>query len=116
MEYQLCLFENVGDTKTMSPTEIVGDNKMQAIKRYLKQGKKDPTVCIEKYSPNHRKTEYFRLKYRLGEIVKTIHIPGGSTIANLANHRAKTLQKMIDRGAELDEILATIKDYCSGAK
>lgn len=116
MSEQLRLFEVVGDKKTVSPTDTVGDAKIQAIQRYLDKGEKEPTACIEKYHPNGRKAEYYRLKYRQGKKVKTIHIPGGSTIAELAQYRAQKLQQMINRGAELGEIIAAVQTYCSGAE
>ena len=69
-----------------------------------------------RYSPGKRKTEYYRLSYRFGRKVKHIHIPGGSTKSQLARYRAEKLQQLIDRGAELAEILAMIKTYRSGGK
>jgi hypothetical protein len=120
MSEQLCLFEAVGEKKPVSPTDIVGETKMQAIQRFLDKGvkkeEKEPTASIEKYHPNGKKLEYYRLKYRQGKRVRTIHIPGGSTIAELAQYRAKKLQEMINRGAELGEVIAAVKTYRSGAK
>ena len=102
--------------KKVSITESVSDaktTKQQAIQRFLDNAPKEPIACITKYSPGKRKTEYFRLSYRLGKRVKHIHIQGGSTIAQLAQYRAKKLQEMIDRGAELGELIAAVQTYCS---
>ena len=94
--------ENVSDAKTA---------KHQAIQRYLDRAEKETIACVTKYSPGKRKTEYYRLSYRLGRKVKHIHIRGGSTISDLATYRAKKLQAMIDRGADLEEILAAVKTF-----
>ena len=70
--------------------------------------------CIKKYKPNGRKTEYFRLDYRVKNRVRSIHIPGGNVHANLAQYRVKELQAMINRSAELGEIIAAVQDYRNG--
>jgi hypothetical protein len=89
----------------------LGDAKRQAIERYLRQGKKEPSISLNKYSPGKRATEYYRLSYQLGNRKKHIHLRGGSTLAELANYRAKVLQSMIDRGAELSEVLAAVATF-----
>jgi hypothetical protein len=66
------------------------------------------------YSPGRRSTEYYRLSYRYGRTVKHIHIKGGSVIAELATYRAKQLQGLIDRGAELAEVLAAAATFNGG--
>ncbi len=96
--------ENVSDARTA---------KQQAIQRYLDNAAKEPIACITKYSPGKRKTEYFRLSYRQGRKVKHIHIPGGSTTSKLAQYRATKLQEMIERGAELGELIAAVQTYQS---
>ncbi len=116
MNEQLCLFEVVSDKKSVSLTESVSERKRQAIQRFLDKGKKDVEVCVNTYSPNKRKTKYFRLSYRVGHKVKHIHIPGGSTIAELARYRAKKLEELIERGAELGEIIAMVHTFRSGQK
>ena len=116
MSEQLSLFSSVSDTKSVSLTENVSEHKRQAIQRFLDSGKKEHDVCVGKYSPGKRKTEYFRLSYRLSRKVKHVHIPGGSTISELARYRSKKLQSLIDRGAELAEILALVATYRSGKK
>ena len=116
MTKQLTIFDAVGDSDHVSPTNSVGDIKRQAIERYLSRSKTqdlDPSISIEKYHPNGRKTEYFRLKYRIGKKTITPHIPGGNIHAKLAQYRVKQLQAMIDRGAELGEIIAAVKTYGS---
>ena len=89
----------------------VEDGKRQALQRFLDTGQLEPTVSISTYSPNGRKTEYYRLVYRSEKKVKAIHIKGGNTKARLANYRVNKLQTMIDRGAELSEILAAVSDF-----
>ncbi len=116
MNEQLCLFEVVSEPNSGSLTESVSERKRQAIQRFLDKGKKDVEVCVNTYSPGKKKNKYFRLSYRVGHQVKHIHIPGGSTIAKLARYRAKKLQEMIDRGAELEELIAAVQTYRSGQK
>ncbi len=111
MSQQLSLFETVGDGDLVSPTKDLGDTKRQAIQRFLDRAKPGTIACVKQYKPNGRKTEYFRLDYRLGKKVKSIHIPGGNVRAKLAQYRARELQKLIDRGAELEEILAAVETY-----
>ncbi len=116
MNEQLCLFELGSDKKSVSLPENGSDAKRQAIQRFLDTGKREPTACVNTYSPGRRDTEYFRLSYRVGRKKKHIHIPGGSTIAPRARYRAKKLQEMIDRGAELEELIAAVQTYWSGGK
>lgn len=109
----------VRDSDRVSRTNDVHDAKIlkqQAIQRYLDRAEKDPVPCIEKYSPGKRNTEYYRLVYRTGKKLKRIHIRGGSTISELATYRTKVLQSMIDRGAELAEILAQLTTFNGGSK
>ena len=108
----------VPDQDLVSGTNSVPDRKtlkQQALERYLERANKDPVPHIETYSPGRRNTEYYRLTYRLGKKVKRIHIKGGSTISKLAQYRAKKLQSMIDRGAELAEIIAQLTEFNGGA-
>ena len=63
------------------------------------------TASISAYSPNDRKTEYFRLVYRDGIKVKAIHIKGGNVNSPLAINRANQLQEAINRGASIQELL-----------
>lgn len=115
MSKQLSLF-SVEDNKHLSSTESVEDTKMRAIQRYLDNAATEPTASVGKYSPNGRKTEYYRLLYRQGRKVKAVHIPGGNVRSELATYRANKLQVMIDRGVELGELLAAVADYRSGVK
>lgn len=112
---QLCLFETDSDNKSMSLSPFDSDirtKKQEAIQKFLDRAKdKEPTACVTRYSPGKRATEYYRLSYRLGSKMKHIHLRGGSTTSELANYRAKELQQMIDRGAELAEILAAITTF-----
>ncbi|MGL5973221.1 MAG: hypothetical protein ACRCZK_05890 [Oscillospiraceae bacterium] len=123
MSEQLCLFEADSDSDSVSLSNTDSDTdpkglasastkKQQAIQKYLDRAvDKETTACVSKYSPGKRKTEYYRLSYRVGLKMKHIHIKGGSTIAELANYRAKKLQAMIDRGAELSEVLAAVRTF-----
>ncbi len=111
---QLNIFDAVGDSDQVSPKKPVGDTKNQAIQRYLGRAKVEFTASVNQYHPNGRKTEYFRLDYRVGENAKSIHICGGNVHAPLAQKRAKEIQLMIDRGAQLKEIIAAVKTYRGG--
>jgi len=92
----------------------VSEHKHAAIQRFLDSGEKENDVGINTYSPGRRKAKYYRLSYRQEKKVKHIHIPGGNVHARLAQYRAKKLQEMIDRGAELEEIIAAVDTYRSG--
>ena len=103
------------DSRKVSPTNAVGDTENQALQRFLARAKVEEEArtkaTVKTYQPNGRKTEYFRLDYRIGKKVKSIHIPGGNIRAKLSQDRAKELQFMIDRGAEIEELIATLKTY-----
>jgi hypothetical protein len=114
MSEQLCLFDADSDNERLSLSISDSDRqikKQQAIQKYLDRADKEAIACVNKYSPGKRKTEYYRLSYRRGRKMRHIHIRGGSTIAELANYRAKVLQAMIDRGAELSEVLAAVATF-----
>ena len=96
---------------------------------------KSSKASIGTYSPNGRKTKYYRLCYRTSHCraasrrfewsadhskadcsqtkVRCIHIPGGNIHSQLAKERAEKLQAMIDRGADLSELLNTISEFRS---
>lgn len=117
MSEQLCLFDADSDNDRLSLSDIDSDRqikKQQAIQKYLDRADKEAIACVNKYSPGKRKTEYYRLSYRYGRKMRHIHIRGGSTIAELANYRANVLQAMIDRGAELSEVLAAVATFNNG--
>lgn len=114
MNEQITLFDPLGDTESVSPRTTRGDTKKRAIQKYLNEGKIDPKPLVNRYTPNGRKTQYFRLDYWLPSGKKSIHIKGGNTSAKLANYRAKKLQKLIDRGAELLEVLEQLADFNGG--
>lgn len=111
MTEQLCLFDACSDTDQVSLQESRSDKKRAAIERYLKSGKKDPSICVNQYSPGGRAKKYYRLSYQIGDRKKHIHIKGGSVISTLATYRAGELQKLIDRGAELTEILSAVATF-----
>lgn len=117
MSEQLTIFDAPANplgevcSDTGNPTS---DGKRKAIERYLRQGKKEPSISVNKYSPGKRATEYYRVSYQLGNRKKHIHLRGGSTIAELANYPASVLQAMIDLGAELSEVLAAVATFNGG--
>ncbi len=115
MSKQLTIFNAVSDTKSVSLTDPVSDAKRRAISRFLARAK-DHEACVNKYSPGGRKTKYFRLSIRQGKKIKHFHICGGNVHSKLAQYRAKQLQAMIDRGAELGEIIAAVETYAGGGK
>lgn len=122
MSHQLSLFNAGSDNDLVSLPEISSDtsitdtaaHKRQAIQRFLNNGKPEPIACVNTYSPGGRATEYYRLSFNWRGKKKHIHICGGSTIAELATYRAKKLQAMIDRGAELAEVIAAVQTFNSG--
>lgn len=111
MNQQLSLFNAVSEQQSCSLTNTVSERKRQAIERFLRNGKTEPVACVNEYSPGKRKLRYYRLSYRIDNKVKHIHIPGGSTISDLAQYRAAKLQELIDRGAELAEVLAMVNMF-----
>ena len=125
MNQQFSLFESVedgksaslmnpiSDTESASLMDSISDSQTQALQRFLEKGK-DPIVHVNTYSPGKRKSEYYRLSYFLDGKTKHLHIPGGNTRAKLAQYRAKKLQELIDRGAELEEIIAAVQTYRGG--
>lgn len=110
MKRQLSLF-GVEDKESMSSTNTVEDGKKQAIQRYLDRASVEPTASLSTYSPNGRKTEYYRLVYRVGRKVKAMHVRGGNIKSKLARYRANQIQKLIDRGASLDELIAAVTTF-----
>ncbi len=125
MNQQFSLFESEGDKESASLIDPISDkgsaslmnpiseHQTQALQRFLEKGK-DPIVCVNTYSPGKRKREYYRLSYFQDGKAKHLHIPGGNTLAKLAQYRAKKLQELIDRGAELEEIIAAVETYRGG--
>ena len=113
MHEQFSLFDVVGDSIKVSPTKHDAEAKTQAIQRFLEKAQEKPAASISTYKPNNRKTEYFRLVYRVGKKVKTVHICGGNINSKLAQYRANKLQQMIDRSAELGELLAALETFNS---
>jgi hypothetical protein len=93
---------------------VDSEHKQAAIQRFLDRGEKEPTASVNTYSPGKRKSEYYRLSYRQGRKMKHIHLRGGSTLAELATYRANKLQAMIDRGAELAEVIAAVRTFNGG--
>ena len=116
MNEQLSLFNSVGDGKNCSTTDNVVEQKRQAIQRYLDKAQSQPTASVGTYTPGNRNRKYYRLLYRIGNKIKTIHICGGNINSKLAQDRARLLQQMIDRGTELDVLIAAVKTFNSGKK
>ncbi len=100
MNHQLAIFDAVGDRDLVSPANTIGDTKIQAIEQYCNRAKVESTAYVKTYKPNGRKTEYFRLDYRVGKKVKSIHIKGGNIRAELAQYRAKKPKDMIFRAVQ----------------
>lgn len=111
---QLSVFPVCSDSDPVSLQNSRSDAKSQAIQRFLNQRKPDPSICVNTYSPGRRTTEYYRLSYQWRGKKKHIHIKGGSVMAELATYRAQKLQAMIDRGAELAEVIAAVKTFNGG--
>ena len=107
------LIDPISDTESASLMNPISDSQTQALQRLREKGK-DPIVCVNTYSPGKRKREYYRLSYFQDGKTKHLHIPGGNTRAKLAQYRAKKLQELIDRGAELEEIIAAVETYRGG--
>ena len=121
MSKQLSLFNADIETQSVSISEIDSDDqtvaKQEAIQRYLDSKEKDYQCCVTKYSSGSSSREYYRLSYRISKRrMKHIHICGGSIISELATYRAKKLEAMIDRGAELEEVIAAVRTFNSGQK
>jgi hypothetical protein len=116
MNRQLTIYDNVfcSDTNSLSLQDSRSDSKRQAIQRYLNQGKPEPTICVNEYSPGRRKARYYRLSYEWQGKKKHIHIKGGNTETSLATYRAKKLRELIDRGADLEEVLAMAATFNGG--
>lgn len=115
MNEQLSVFTACSDSDPVSLQNSRSDAKSRAIQRYLNDGKPEPSICVNTYSPGRRTTEYYRLSYQWRGRKKHIHIRGGSTIAELSTYRAGKLTEMIDRGAELAEILAAVRTFNGGS-
>ena len=107
------LIDPISDTESASLMNPISDTQTQALQRFLEKGK-DPIVCVNTYSPGRRKAKYYRLSYFQDGKAKHLHIPGGNTLAKLAQYRAGKLQELIDRGAELGEIIAAVETYRGG--
>lgn len=95
----------------MSTTELVVDGKKQAIQEYLDKTSHEPTASVGTYSPNGRKTEYYRLLYRVGKKVKSIHIRGGNIKSKLAQYRAWKIRRAIDSGASLEDLITAVTNF-----
>ncbi|MEY2833399.1 MAG: hypothetical protein RLZZ574_2658 [Cyanobacteriota bacterium] len=114
MSEQLSVFQVCSDSDPVSLQNTRSDAKSQAIQRFLNQRKSEPSICVNTYSPGRRATEYYRLSYQWHGKKKHVHIKGGSTIAELATYRAQKLQGLIDRGAELAEVIAAVRTFNGG--
>jgi hypothetical protein len=114
MKKQLTIFDVCSDNDRVSLQNARSDAKRQAINRYLNNGNADPAICVNTYSPGRRSIQYYRLSYQWHGKKKHIHIRGGSVIAELATYRARQLQGLIDRGAELAEVLAAAATFNGG--
>ena len=114
MVQQLSLDLDSSDTKNLSLLETSSDAQIEAIERFCYSRNNEAIACVNKYSPGRRKVEYYRLSWNQGNKKKHIHIPGGNVNSQLAQYRAKKLQQMCARGAELGELIAAVKTYRGG--
>jgi hypothetical protein len=116
MNRQLTIYDNLGvsDSDHLSLTDSVSDAKRQAIQRFLSRGEKETQACVNTYYPGRRATSYYRLSYRQKKKIKHIHIKGGNTGTQLATYRADQLRQLIDRGADLEEVLAMAATFNGG--
>lgn len=111
MSEQFSIDGLVADTKNVSATTPVADAKKQAIQAYLDKTSHEPTASVGTYSPSGRKIECYRLLYRVGEKVKSIHIRGGNTKSKLAQYRAWKIRRAIDSGASLEELITAVTNF-----
>lgn len=99
------------DSEKVSVTNSVTETKIKYLERFCRRDN-DPTPHVEEYQSGRRsKQTYFRVSWRDGYRIKHYHIPGGNINSELAVYRAKKIQQMIDRGAELGEVIAAVKTY-----
>lgn len=97
---------------TSSITNSVSEAKMTALKRFLTRRAKDAQCSVNQYRSGGSDNKiYWRVSWRDGNRIKHIHISGGNIYSKLANYRARKLQEMIDRGAELREVIAAVQTY-----
>ena len=105
----LSLSDIEAENSSISTSDI--EPKMQALQRFLGSPARNTECSVNQYESSKCDRRYFRLSWRVGTKMKHIHIPGGSTLSELAQYRAGKLQEMIDRGAELAELIAAIQMY-----
>jgi len=114
MNQQLTIFDVLGvdiEPKKSSISTSDIEPKSQALYRFLGQAAKKVECSVNEYeSSKCPKRFYFRVSWRQGKM-KHLHIPGGSTLSQLAQYRAAKLREMIERGAELGEIIAAVETY-----
>jgi hypothetical protein len=116
MNEQLTIYDVISDNGDPSLMDSISERKHAAIARFLDSGEHQPIACINSYSPGRRNKKYYRLSYFQNRKTKHIHVPGGNVNSQLANYRAGKLQEMINRGAELDELLAALVTYRGGGE
>jgi hypothetical protein len=116
MNEQLSIYDVISDNGDPSLMDSISERKQAAIDRFLKSGEHQPIACINSYSPGRRNKKYYRLSYFQNRKTKHVHVPGGNVNSQLANYRAGKLQEMINRGAELDELLAALVTYRGGGE
>ena len=110
MDRQLIIpFETDDRSTKTSGAEVAPDRKREYLQRFCARASVTP--FIETYNPSRRTKQYFRISWREGKKMRHEHIPGGNINAPLAQYRAKKLQTMCDRGAELAEIIAAVETY-----
>ena len=114
LEIPFTVSEETSDSSSL--TNSVSEAKMKALQRFCQVSSPDDnkqcSVNVYQSGGSHYK-RYFRLSYRKENKIKHLHIPGGNIYSPLAQYRAKQLREMIDRGAELGELIAAIETYRS---
>ena len=103
----------VPDQQKVSGADVAPDAKIAALQRFCARDREN-IPYVEKYSPNRRKQKYYRLSWRERKKMKHLHVPGGNVNAILAQYRAGKLRQLINRGADLDEVIAQVKTYAQG--
>jgi hypothetical protein len=76
MSQQLSIYDVLpcSDSDHVSLQKSRSDAKRQAIQRYLNSGNSEPAICVNKYSPGGRSTQYYRLSYQWLGKKRHIHI------------------------------------------
>jgi hypothetical protein len=112
LSLSLGVIETEGENSSITTSVI--EPKIEAIQRFLGRAVENGECSVNTYKSSKCDRIYYRLSWRTGNgRTKHVHIPGGSTLSELARYRADKIQRLIARGAELAEIIAAVKTYRS---